>query len=92
MIRRNREITKTDEEISYAITTYWTNLAEYGDPDGDVVLNWPAFSDTDAVVMCFKPTLHTDPVPGFESLRVAGFINMEPDSGCRRIGEKRESN
>jgi len=65
----NPQITKTDQEISEAIATYWTNFAKTGDPSGTGVPLWPAFSDANPVVMYFNKTPHTGPVPSAESLK-----------------------
>jgi para-nitrobenzyl esterase len=65
----NPQITKADLEISEAMATYWTNFAKRGDPSGEGVPPWPAFSDASPVVMYFQQTPHTGPVPSAESLR-----------------------
>jgi para-nitrobenzyl esterase len=65
----NPQITKTDLEISEAMATYWTNFAKTGDPSGNGVPVWPAFSDANPVVMYFSQTPHTGPVPSAESLK-----------------------
>ena len=64
------QITKTDQEISEAMATYWTNFAKYGNPDGNGEPAWPAFSDDNPVVMYFGKTPHIGPVPSLESLKV----------------------
>jgi para-nitrobenzyl esterase len=65
----NPQTTKTDLEISNAMVTYWTNFAKYGDPNGEGVPDWPAFSETNPVVMYFSQTPHTGLVPSAESLK-----------------------
>jgi para-nitrobenzyl esterase len=65
----NPQTTKTDLEISEAMATYWTNFARYGDPNGEGVPVWPAFSDANSVVMYLSQTPHTGPVPSAESLK-----------------------
>jgi para-nitrobenzyl esterase len=65
----NPQTTKTDLEISEAMATYWTNFAKRGDPNGEGVPAWPAFSDANPVVMYFSQTPHTGPVPSAESLK-----------------------
>jgi len=69
-LRIGQQITKTDIEISEAMATYWTNFAKYGNPNGEGVPEWPAFSDANPVVMYFNQTPHTGPVPSVESLKV----------------------
>ena len=64
------DFSSTDETISEAMATYWTNFAKYGDPNGESVPEWPTFSDANPVVMYFSQTPHTGPVPSAESLEV----------------------
>lgn len=66
----NPQTTKNDLEISGAMAVYWTNFAKYGDPNGNGLPEWPAFSDKNPVVMYFSQTPHTGPVPGAASLEV----------------------
>ena len=63
------QTTKTDLEISEAMSTYWVNFAKRGDPNGEGVPAWPAFSDANPVVMYFGQTPHTGPVPSAEALK-----------------------
>jgi len=60
----------SDLEISEAMATYWTNFAKYGDPNGEGVPEWPAFSDEHPEVMYFGPAPHIGPVPSAGSLEV----------------------
>lgn len=66
----NPEITKTDFEISDAMATYWTNFAKYGNPNGQGVPQWPAFSENSPSVMYFSQKPSVGPVPSQESLKV----------------------
>jgi len=66
----NPNTTQSDLELSEAIGTYWTNFAKYGDPNGETVPEWPAFSESNPEVMYLGPTPHVGPVPGAESLEV----------------------
>ncbi|MGP8239554.1 MAG: carboxylesterase/lipase family protein [Limisphaerales bacterium] len=61
--------TQADLEISDAMATYWTNFAKHGDPNGEGVPDWPAFSDTNPEVMYFSQTPHLGPVPSAQSLK-----------------------
>jgi para-nitrobenzyl esterase len=64
------QTTKTDLDISDAMSTYWTNFAKYGDPNGAGEPKWHAFNNSNPVVMYFSQTVHTGPVPGAASLKV----------------------
>lgn len=64
------QLAKSDFDLSDAMATYWTNFAKYGDPNGQGVPAWPAFSDKNAEVMYLGPTPHVGPVPSAESLKV----------------------
>lgn len=64
------ETSPSDLEISEAMATYWTNFAKYGDPNGEGVPEWPAFSDTNPEVMHFRQKPQIGPVPSAESLEV----------------------
>jgi para-nitrobenzyl esterase len=66
----NPQTTSTDLEISDAMSTYWTNFARYGDPNGKNMPVWPAFSDSNPQVMYFSQAPYAGPVPGAESLKV----------------------
>ena len=65
----NPRTTKTDLEISEAMATYWTNFAKNGNPNGEGLPDWPAFSDSNPVVMYFAQTPHTGPVPSADALK-----------------------
>jgi para-nitrobenzyl esterase len=67
---KDPKISKSDFEISDAMTTYWTNFAKYGDPNGKGVTEWKPFSDKHPDVMYFSQTAHMRPVPDAKSLKV----------------------
>jgi para-nitrobenzyl esterase len=67
---KNPETTKSDLEISDAMSTYWTNFAKYGNPNGNGVPEWPAFSEANPKVMYFSQKPFVGPVPSAESLKV----------------------
>jgi para-nitrobenzyl esterase len=66
----NPQTTKADLAISEAMATYWTNFAKRGDPNGEGVPAWPAFSDANPTLMYFAQTPRTGPVPSADALRV----------------------
>ena len=65
----NPQTTKQDLEISESMATFWTNFAKRGDPNGEGLPHWPAFSDRKPVVMYFGQTPHTGPVPSAPALK-----------------------
>ncbi|HEY5040953.1 MAG TPA: carboxylesterase family protein [Verrucomicrobiae bacterium] len=67
---RSPQTTKTDLEISDAMSTCWVNFAKHGDPNGKGVPTWPVFSDSNPQEMYFSQTPHIGPVPSIESLKV----------------------
>ncbi len=64
------QTTRWDLEISEAMSTYWVNFARHGDPNGEGVPAWPAFSDSNPQVMYFHQKPYTGPVPSADALRV----------------------
>jgi para-nitrobenzyl esterase len=50
--------TVADYAISDAITTYWTNFAKHGDPNGAGVPSWPAFTTATQATMHFDAAPH----------------------------------
>lgn len=46
--------TAEDRAISEAMATYWTNFAKHGDPNGEGVPQWPAYSEASGAVMHFN--------------------------------------
>ena len=67
----NPQTTESDLALSEVMATYWTNFAKYGDPNGEGVPEWPAFSGENPDVMYLTgPTPFVGPVPSAESLEV----------------------
>ena len=66
---QHEQPTAADHVISDAMVTYWTNFAKYGDPNGNGMPRWPAFSDQNAELMYFAGTPHTGPIPTPEGLK-----------------------
>ena len=52
------------------MATYWANFAKRGDPNGEGVPAWPAFSDANPAVMYFAQTPHTGRCPAPNRSRV----------------------
>lgn len=68
--KKNPGITETDISISEAMGTYWTNFAKYGDPNGQHLPEWPAFTAANPQLMYFQQSPHPGPVPSEASLKV----------------------
>jgi para-nitrobenzyl esterase len=62
--------TQTDLDLSQTMGTYWTNFAKFGDPNGNGVTNWPAFSDSNPKVMYLGAKPQVGPVPSEKSMKV----------------------
>jgi para-nitrobenzyl esterase len=69
-MRLSASSSKTDLDISEAMANYWVNFAKFGDPNGEGLPKWPAFSDANPQVMYFDTTPHTGPVPSADALKV----------------------
>ncbi|HYQ56301.1 MAG TPA: carboxylesterase family protein [Draconibacterium sp.] len=62
---------ESDQALSEAMATYWTNFAKTGDPNGEGVPEWKPYSDEAPNVMYLTgPTPFMGPVPSRESLEV----------------------
>lgn len=65
------QTTKSDLALSEVMATYWTNFAKYGDPNGEGVPAWPAFSNNTPNVMYLTgPVPFLGPVPDIRSMEV----------------------
>ncbi|MEO6317103.1 MAG: carboxylesterase family protein [Chitinophagaceae bacterium] len=79
------DITKADLQIADAMSTYWTNFAKYGDPNGKGMPAWPTFSSVKQNVMYFSKTPFIGPVPSEASLKT-----LDAYFEWRRTAEGRE--
>jgi para-nitrobenzyl esterase len=68
--RSKPQTTAADLAISELMSTYWTNFAKHGNPNGSGVPAWPEFTDANRQVMYFHDEAHPGPVPGAEPLAV----------------------
>jgi para-nitrobenzyl esterase len=79
---QNGPPTASDRAISDAMTTYWTNFAKYGNPNGAGQPNWPAFSDRNPEAMYFAGTPHIGAVDN-----LAGLKTLDAYFAWRRSAE-----
>ena len=68
--RKNEPPEATDQAISEAMISYWTNFAKYGTPNGAGVPHWPAFSEANPEALYFQGTAHPGPIANEAGLRV----------------------
>ncbi len=68
--RKDPKLTPGDLAISDTVSTYWTNFAKFGDPNGAGVPAWPRFTEANPQVMYFHNTASVGPVPGEAALKV----------------------
>jgi para-nitrobenzyl esterase len=68
--RDDPQRTPGDWAISETVSTYWTNFARHGDPNGPGVPPWPRFTDSDRQVMHFRNQARPGPVPSADALEV----------------------
>jgi para-nitrobenzyl esterase len=64
------KLTPGDRAISDTVSTYWTNFAKRGDPNGPGVPEWPRYTDDDRQVMHFKNEAKPGSVPSAAALEV----------------------
>jgi para-nitrobenzyl esterase len=49
-----KSLSASQRKVSDLVQTYWTNVARYGDPNADDVLEWPAFTSKNDLRMNFN--------------------------------------
>jgi para-nitrobenzyl esterase len=64
------KLTAGDRAISDTVSTYWTNFAKHGNPNGPGVPDWPEFTDHNRRVMYFHDTATVGDVPSAAALEV----------------------
>lgn len=67
---KDPKLTPADFAISETMSTYWTNFARHGNPNGTGVLPWPEFTEGNRQVMYFHNEAHVGPVPSAAALAV----------------------
>ena len=68
--RSDAKLTPGDWAISDLVSTYWTNFAKRGNPNGAGLPAWQEFTKADRRVMYFHNTGSPGPVPSADSLKV----------------------
>ena len=62
--------TAADRNLANAMSSYWVNFANSGDPNGLGLPHWPAFKGTDENVQYLGETISTGGVPNLRSLEI----------------------
>jgi len=62
--------TAADRALSNAMSSYWTNFAKTGDPNGPNLAAWPAYSNAKAEAMYLDDPPKAWPMPNLEKLQV----------------------
>jgi len=68
--RNDPKVTAGDRAISETMSTYWTNFAKTGNPNGPGVPEWTRFTDSARQVMYFHNGARLGEVPSASSLAV----------------------
>ena len=68
--RKDAKLTPADWVVSDMMSTYWTNFAKLGNPNGPGVPEWPEFTASRRDVRYFHGRAWTGPVPGADALKV----------------------
>jgi len=50
------------------MSSYWANFAKTGDPNGNGLPQWPAYSTSNKIVMVFDKKSEAKPLPDVASL------------------------
>lgn len=58
-----------DQAVSEELSSYWTNFAKTGDPNGAGLPTWPAFTDANQQVMNLNDPSKAIPLPNLEKLK-----------------------
>jgi para-nitrobenzyl esterase len=80
--------TDSDRRISEAMATYWTNFAKTGDPNGDGLPHWPAFTPANQQRMVFKGTPVAQPYDNIGQLEAMDeYFAWRRSEAGKRFGE-----
>lgn len=62
--------TASDRKVAGEISSYWVNFAKTGDPNGNGLPHWPAFTNTSSQVMNLDDPSKSIDVPNLQKLEV----------------------
>ena len=64
----NRPWEDVDHQLANIMSSYWANFAKTGDPNGDNLPEWPAYTTSNKVVMILDKQSQAKPLPDVASL------------------------
>ncbi len=70
-------------ELSDMISSYWVDFAKTGDPNGQDLPQWPAFSEDDPKVMVFDEAPGARPLPNLDRLKIFDAYNASIREGAK---------
>ncbi len=73
---------EADRRLAEQMSSYWTNFAQAGDPNGSGLPTWPRFHDKSQQVMRFGDETAVRPVP--DSDKLAFWTAFEPTAAALR--------
>lgn len=85
--KSNPFVSEEDIPFSEKIGTYWTNFAKYHNPNGEGLVEWPAFTNDNPLVLYLGSEISAEPVPDEASLNV-----LDRYFNWRRLEEKELEN
>jgi para-nitrobenzyl esterase len=63
-----------DRRLADEMSSYWTNFARSGNPNGRGLPRWPAFASTDGKVLYLTDPISVGPVANGDSLAVLDTV------------------
>jgi para-nitrobenzyl esterase len=75
-----------DRKLAHDISSYWTNFAKSGNPNGKQLPPWPAYTGTDGNVLYLGDPISVGGVPGLTGLKVfdSVYSSVRGESFARR--------
>ncbi|MCV9387366.1 carboxylesterase/lipase family protein [Reichenbachiella ulvae] len=69
-IEKPNDFIQVDSALSETMVSYWTNFSKYGDPNGENLPQWSAYTHSNPKVMYLDADPHMGTVPSEESMMV----------------------
>ncbi|GAB3508103.1 carboxylesterase family protein [Spirosoma knui] len=75
-----RPLDPTDTKLAHQISTYWANFIKTGNPNGNSLVKWPAYSTKDKQVMVLGDKVQAQPLVDAPSLDLLVSILSKPQA------------